>query len=69
MRPQNLKCAHHDLRKNIHHLFQLLEFIEEKNELKNPDLIKILSKCLERRGQIDSDLQKFESLIIKEDAV
>lgn len=69
MSKEELRLSYHDIKKNLHLVFQLLEIIDESKEVKNPTLNSLLAGCLGKREQINSDLSKFHVLLsTKEEA-
>lgn len=48
----NLENSSHDLKSDLHNIFLLLNFVKEDNEVKDPEILKMLNKCLERKTRM-----------------
>ena len=52
----------HDLRRDLHNLFNLLKFLKEENEVQDSELKIMLDKNLEREKSINETLDKLSQI-------
>lgn len=53
---------HHDLRSDLHNLFNLLKFLKDENEVQDTELKIMLDKNLEREKGINETLDKLSRI-------
>lgn len=52
----------HDLRRDLHNLFNLLKFLKEEDQIKDTELKLMLEKNLEREQNVNETLDKLSMI-------
>ncbi|MBG59495.1 MAG: hypothetical protein CMJ16_03455 [Peredibacter sp.] len=60
---ENIHNIQHDLKKDIHNILNVLKFIKEDEEIKDPELLLMLNKNLERESDINQSLNTLDEYI------
>ena len=58
--------AQHDIKRDLHNILCLLNFIKEDNELSNDDNQKMLDKCLQREDELKNKVELITKYLNKQ---
>ncbi len=59
---EQISNIQHDLRRDLHNLFNLLKFLKEEDQIKDAELKIMLDKNLEREKSINETLDKLSRI-------
>lgn len=59
----DIKTIQHDLKRDVHNLLTLLKFIKEENEVKDPEIKRMLELALNRETHIHDSLHHIDSIV------
>lgn len=60
---EQIYAIQHDLKKDVHNLFNLLRFLKEENGIQDEELKMMLEKNLEREKKINESIDQISQTI------